>query len=78
MPDNPWYYEGQVHQWLVKEKPMLAACSGWITEQLNLAFSKGHQIGFGEGEHKQAMLELAGRDKFIADLRKQFEMTGRI
>ena len=39
-------------------------------------FSKGYDKGFEEGAAKQAILELRGRDKFLAELRQEQDKKG--
>lgn len=70
-----WYSEPEVYQMLKRDAPTLLAHAKQITAWLQRAYDKGHQIGFGEGEHKQAMLELSARDKFLKEVREQSAHT---
>jgi flagellar biosynthesis/type III secretory pathway protein FliH len=68
-----WYSEHEIHRLLEQRNPDLLSHAGWISQQLNNAFNKGHERGFAEGEEKQAKLELQGRDRFLEDLKKQID-----
>lgn len=45
VPRPHWYSEIEVELLILNSKPELQSHSEWITEQLNLAFAKGLEIG---------------------------------
>ncbi len=46
----------------------------WLAEIASKAEERGFEHGFREGESKQAILELRGRDRFLAGVRAQMKV----
>jgi len=65
-----WYSENGMRAWLVREYPGLEPLATLLAEHLQKAYAKGWEHGFHEGETKQAILEIQGRDRFLKDLKK--------
>lgn len=78
MSESPRYSKESLRTWFDGSHPEIKLDAEFLAYHLNLAFNIGRQVGFEEGESKQAILELRGRDRFLSDLRKQFEQTGKI
>ena len=65
-----WYTENEIKHWLQREYPGLEGCAAFVAKHLQNAYVKGYEHGFTEGEAKQAILEIRGRDRFLQELKQ--------
>lgn len=70
MPVPVWYPEDEIREWLRVNYQELEPLAPMISQHLQVAYEKGWGHGFTEGQSKQAIFEIQGRERFLKGLKK--------